>query len=43
MPLEELNRSLVLLGCFPGLERAQIAAAAGLWVFLARIKAKFAG
>ena len=41
--LEELDRALVLFGGGPGLERPEVAALAGLRVFLAGVEAVFAG
>ena len=43
MPLEELNRPLVLLCSFAAFESAEIPPPAGLWIFLARIKPKLTG
>jgi hypothetical protein len=42
MPLEKLNRPLVLFCCFAGLECAKIPAPAGPGILLPRIKAKLA-
>jgi hypothetical protein len=43
VPLEELNRSLVLLRSFTSLESAEIPPPARFWIFLARIKTELAG
>lgn len=43
MPFEILNLAFVLLGGFAGVEGAEVAAAAGLFIFLARIEAVFSG
>ena len=41
LTLEELNRTLVLFCCFPGVERAEVLALACLWICFARIKTVF--
>ena len=43
MPLEILNFAFVLLGRFLRVERAEVAALAGLRIFLARIKSILSG
>ena len=43
MPLEVLDRPLVLFGLFHGRERSQIAALCGFGVLLERVKTVFAG
>src|SRR6266478_6610493 len=43
MPLEELNRPLVLLCSFTTFKSAEIPSPAGLWIFLAGIKPKLTG
>jgi hypothetical protein len=43
MTFEVLDRALVRFGLFQGGEGAEVAAFPGFWIFLARIKAVFAG
>lgn len=43
MPLEALDRPLVLFGLFHGRERSQIAPLSSLGILLARVKTVFAG